>query len=125
MLAAAKTSAPGPADGPDGVQVAFDPSSFTPYLCYACHATFTSRGSSALRKTSTLPTPASSVRLPVWIHSSLTHPRDSIHLRTPELARNGEDPNEDEVWRARRVERTEMREGINAFLLEHEDEEDD
>ncbi|EIW84376.1 hypothetical protein CONPUDRAFT_163521 [Coniophora puteana RWD-64-598 SS2] len=125
MLAAAKTNVPLDADVSDNVSPASDPSSITPYLCYACHTTLTSRGGAAFRKNNAPAPSAGSVRLPVWVHSSLTQSRDPTGLKKASETNSMEDAYENEVWRVRRVERAEMREGIKAFLLEHEDEDDD
>lgn len=79
----------------------------SPYLCYACHTTLTSRSSRGGVQSGT-----TSVRLPVWTGQHLMDARwDSA---------NGDSGHEtnNEVWKRRRVKEEEMKTAIGDFLLE-------
>ncbi|KAK0204901.1 hypothetical protein DFS33DRAFT_1323676 [Desarmillaria ectypa] len=79
----------------------------SPYLCYACHTTLTSRSSRGGVQTGT-----TSVRLPVWTGQHLMDAQwdgangDSGHDRS------------NEVWKRRCVKEEEMKTVIGDFLLE-------
>lgn len=79
----------------------------SPYLCYACHTTLTSRSSRGGVQSGT-----SSVRLPVWTGQHLMDARwDGAN------GDSGHDTS-NEVWKRRRVKEEEMKTAIGDFLLE-------
>lgn len=92
--------------------------SLTPYLCYACHTTLTSRSSRGTTPNSnpdsTSPT---STPLPVWVKSRL---QDSLHKGTAvEAVSDAENNAEDEeLWQTRKMEISDMKNAVADFLLE-------
>ncbi|KAG7451187.1 uncharacterized protein BT62DRAFT_941926 [Guyanagaster necrorhizus] len=78
----------------------------SPYLCYACHTTFTSRSSRGSMQSGT-----TSVRLPVWTGQ---HLMDAQWEGT-----NGDGGHEqkNEVWEKRRAKEEDMKNIIGDFLL--------
>ncbi|KAK1226576.1 Cytoplasmic tRNA 2-thiolation protein 2 [Marasmius sp. AFHP31] len=88
-------------------------SSLTPYLCYSCHTTLTSRTSRSAAITS-----SSSIPLPLWVHP---HVRQGEDRRQNELGNEKRPPlagGESEVWERRKVDAEEMKSAISGFLLE-------
>ncbi|KAF9267789.1 hypothetical protein L218DRAFT_893922 [Marasmius fiardii PR-910] len=86
-------------------------SSLTPYLCYACHTTLTSRTSrSAPTSTSTFP-------LPIWVYSHVHSGGTKVNGAGGEVGLNSVIHNS-EVWERWKVGHEEMKVSISDFLLE-------
>ncbi|KAL0580942.1 Cytoplasmic tRNA 2-thiolation protein 2 [Marasmius crinis-equi] len=88
-------------------------SSLTPYLCYACHTTLTSRTSRSAPTSSSSPLP-----LPLWVYphvrqSKEKHQSDGLSEARPPLPGN-----DSEVWERRKMNSEEMKSSISDFLLE-------
>lgn len=87
----------------------------TPYLCYACHTTLTSRSSRGA-----LQSGGSSVRLPVWVNSSFVDYAlaENYHDAPSETGLGRRTIiSEDERWQKRKVDEEEMKQSIEAFLI--------
>ncbi|KAG6813416.1 hypothetical protein H0H92_011395 [Tricholoma furcatifolium] len=87
--------------------------SLTPFLCYFCHTTLTSRSSRGT--TAVLTSKDNPVPLPVWITSNLmTLPTNSTNPTTEE----GYCDNSEEVWAHKKMDSEEMKAAVADFLLD-------
>ncbi|KAF8071905.1 hypothetical protein FPV67DRAFT_1483121 [Lyophyllum atratum] len=99
---------------PDAVEPSFSPS-LTPFLCYSCHTTFTSRssrGTTAISASKDNPIP-----LPVWVTSNLiAAPSHPVSLGGIEGLTDGPQ----ELWGRQKMDIEQMKATVADFLLDSE-----
>ncbi|KII89983.1 hypothetical protein PLICRDRAFT_108412 [Plicaturopsis crispa FD-325 SS-3] len=93
------------------------PPSLTPYLCYACHTTLTSRSSRGAVQKHGEPSVQCKIVLPVWVYSRLFDGPPSGSVPVEETSMHG-DRSREEVWKGRRLGGAEMKHLVADFLLD-------
>ena len=86
------------------------PASLTPFLCYMCHTTLTSKSS----RGTTISAPRSAVPLPVWATSDL----DATFILQEPLTAEADDRGTRELWRRTKMDSEQMKVHMADFLLE-------
>ncbi|KAG6862558.1 hypothetical protein C0995_000106 [Termitomyces sp. Mi166 len=87
--------------------------SLTPFLCYYCHTTLTSRssrGTTAVSVSKDNPVP-----LPLWVTSSLT---TSIPSSIDHITAQGSPYDREEIWSRKKMDAEQMKATVADFLLE-------
>jgi cytoplasmic tRNA 2-thiolation protein 2 len=93
--------------------------SLTPYLCYACHTTLTSRSSRGITTSSKLSedvTSRTTTSLPVWVQANLQGANGESEGALG--AENALEHDDSEVWKEKSLTRKEMKAEVTEFLLD-------